>query len=180
VGSDDNLCVGPRNGSRPLVLVGHSYAGKVISIAASGRDDVSHLVYVAAAMIGGDESLMEKSAEFPPTVLGERVQVSEDGAVTVDPEAALACFYNECDRQDAESAASSLRPTALECMISLTGSEPWRTIPSTYIVCRRDQAIHPDFQRHMAKRAGKTVELDADHSPFMSRPEEFLGILLEV
>jgi len=160
------------------VLVGHSYAGKVISVAASDRDDVSHLVYVAAAMIGGGESLTGRSADFPPTVLGERVEISEDGMMTLDLDAAVAAFYNECDSGAAEAAASNLRSTAVECLVTPTGSEPWRTVPSTYIVCRNDQAIHPDFQREMSKRAAKTVEIDADHSPFMSRPEEFLEILL--
>jgi hypothetical protein len=58
-----------------------------------------------------------------------------------------------------------------------TGAEPWRSIPSTYVLCARDRAIHPDFQRWMSTRAGEVVTLDTDHSPFMSLPEQFADLL---
>jgi hypothetical protein len=58
-----------------------------------------------------------------------------------------------------------------------TGAEPWRSIPSTYVLCSRDRAIHPDFQRWMATRAGEVVSFDTDHSPFMSLPERFVDLL---
>jgi pimeloyl-ACP methyl ester carboxylesterase len=50
-------------------------------------------------------------------------------------------------------------------------------VPTTYIVCERDRALHPDMQRTMAKKAGRVESIDTDHSPFVSRPDEFFGIL---
>jgi hypothetical protein len=57
------------------------------------------------------------------------------------------------------------------------GAELWKSIPSTYVLCQRDRAIHPDFQRCMSTRAGDVVTLDTDHSPFMSSPEQFADLL---
>ena len=81
----------------PAVLVGHSYGGLVISSAAAGRDDVAHLVYVAAVMLPGDDVLIERATAFPPVALAERAEFTEDGQIVVSPEAAIDCFYGECD-----------------------------------------------------------------------------------
>jgi pimeloyl-ACP methyl ester carboxylesterase len=60
------------------------------------------------------------------------------------------------------------------------GADPWRSVPTTYIVCERDQAVAPEMQRVMAKKAGRVESIDTDHSPFVSRPEEFGEILESV
>jgi Alpha/beta hydrolase family len=70
-----------------------------------------------------------------------------------------------------------LRPTAAACVAVPTGAGPWRSIPSTDVLCLRDRAIHPDFQRWMSTRAGEVVTLDADHSPLLSSPEQFADLL---
>ena len=58
-----------------------------------------------------------------------------------------------------------------------TGAEPWTDVSSTYLLCTRDQAIHPDMQRWMATRAGEVVIFDTDHSPFLSEPSRFVDLL---
>jgi pimeloyl-ACP methyl ester carboxylesterase len=161
-----------------VVLVGHSYGGQVISRVADGRNDVSRLVYVAALMIGADDVAGAKVAEFPPTLFNQRFEVSEDGMITVDPESAVECFYNECTTTVARAAAARVRPTSVDCLRTPTGAEPWNEIPSTYVVCERDQTIHPDMQRAMAARAGLVHSIDTDHSPFMSASAELLQILI--
>jgi len=163
----------------PVVLVGHSYGGLVISRAAEGRADVRRLVYVAALMIGADDVAGPKVAEFPSTLFSERLQVSEDGLISVDSDSAVACFYNECTTVDADAAAVRLRPTPLACLGTPTGAEPWDRIPSTYVVCERDQTIHPEMQRAMSRRAGRVYALSTDHSPFMSTPDELVQILVQ-
>jgi hypothetical protein len=57
------------------------------------------------------------------------------------------------------------------------GQQPGELVASTYVLCVRDRAIHPDFQRWMSTRAGEVVTLDTDHSPFMSLPEQFVDLL---
>ena len=162
----------------PVVLVGHSYGGAVISRAATDRDDVRHLVYVAAILLDGDDAFLARSAEYPATPLAERATYHEDGRVTVHPEAAVTCFYNTCDPAEARAAAARLRPSAVECLAIPTGGEPWRTVPSTYVLCEQDRAVHPDLQRWMSSRASRTVVLDVDHSPFYSARGPLLEILL--
>jgi pimeloyl-ACP methyl ester carboxylesterase len=155
----------------------HSYAGLVISKAATERPDVQHLVYVAAMLVDGGDVYLKRMSEFPAAPINDEVELTEDGNFVVRVETAVGCFYNECDRGEAEDAARRLRPTAAACVAGSTGAEPWRSIPSTYVLCGRDRAIHPDFQRWMSTRAGEVVTLDTDHSPFMSSPEQFAELL---
>ena len=162
---------------RHAVIVGHSYAGLVISKAAAQRADVQHLVYVAAMLIDGGDVYLERMSEFPAAPINDQVELMADGNFVVPTDAAVGCFYNECDRAEATDAARRLRPTAAACLGVATGAEPWRSIPSTYVLCARDRAIHPDFQRWMSTRAGEVVTLDTDHSPFMSLPEQFADLL---
>jgi pimeloyl-ACP methyl ester carboxylesterase len=162
---------------RETVLVGHSYAGLVISKAASQRSDVQHLVYVAAMLVDGGDVYLKLLREFPAAPITDEVELTPDGNFVVPAEAAIRCFYNECDRAEAEDAARRLRPTATACLARPTGAEPWKSIPSTYVLCVRDRAIHPEFQRWMSTRAEEVVTLDTDHSPFMSSPEAFADLL---
>jgi pimeloyl-ACP methyl ester carboxylesterase len=162
---------------REAVLVGHSYAGLVISRAAAERPDVQHLVYVAAMLVDGGDVYLERMGQFPAAPLNDEVELTADGHFVFRSEAAVGCFYNECDQAEAEEAARRLRPSAVACLTIPTGAEPWRSIPSTYVLCARDRAIHPDFQRWMSTRAGEVVMLDTDHSPFMSSPGQFADLL---
>jgi pimeloyl-ACP methyl ester carboxylesterase len=156
---------------RPVVLVGHSYGGLVISRAAGDRDDVEHLVDVAAILVDGADSYVERAREFPSSPLAGRITVSDDGQIVVPPDAAIDGFHNTCDPADAAAAAARLRPTAAECLTTPAGAEPWRTVPSTYIVCEQDRAVPPEMQRWMAERAGVVLTYDTDHSPFLSQRE---------
>jgi pimeloyl-ACP methyl ester carboxylesterase len=130
----------------PTVLVGHSYGGLVISRAAGARSDVAHLVYVAAVMIDRDDVFIARAADFPPSPLAELAAIC-DGIITVSPQAAAKAFYNECGRDEAARAAARLRPTAIACLAVPPEHEPWRSIPSTYVLCERDRAILPEAQR---------------------------------
>lgn len=159
------------------VLVGHSYAGLVISKAAAERPDVQHLVYVAAMLVDGGDVYLKRMREFPAAPINDEVELTADGNLVVRPETAVGCFYNECDKGEAADAARRLRPSAAACLSVSTGAEPWRAIPSTHVLCLRDRAIHPDLQSWMSARAGEVVTLDTDHSPFMSSAEQFADLL---
>jgi pimeloyl-ACP methyl ester carboxylesterase len=160
-------------------LVGHSYGGLVISVAAQQRSDVDHLVYVAAAMLGADELLPIRAADFPDTSLVEAIGFTDDGWIEISDEAKAAeAFYNTCEPAVATASAQRLRPTAAACLMSPTGAEPWKHTPSTYVVCQQDGAIHPDFQRVMANLAGAVEEFDTDHSPFLSTPDRLTELLV--
>lgn len=163
----------------PVVLVGHSYGGLVISRAAAGRDEVSHLVYVAAILLEADEVLLERAAAFPTTALVEAASFLDDGTVVIGADAATPAFYGACPPDVARRAASRLRPTATACLAEAPGFEPWRSVASTYVLCERDGAVHPEMQRWMAQRARRVVTFDTDHSPFYSASEQLVAVLTD-
>jgi pimeloyl-ACP methyl ester carboxylesterase len=94
---------------RDAVLVGHSYAGLVISKAATERPDVQHLVYVAARLVDGGDVYLKRMSEFPAAPINDEVELTADGNFVVRAETAVRCFYNECARGEAEDAARRLR-----------------------------------------------------------------------
>ncbi len=163
----------------PKVLVGHSYGGLVISRAADQRTDLTHLFYIAAAMVGPDELLPVLAGEYPTIPLAGCLDFTDDGWVEIaDPAGASNAFYQRCDPEAAAAATARLRRTSMSCLMTPTGAEPWNNIASTYVLCEQDGAIHPDLQRTMSARAQSVVVLDTDHSPFLSTPTRTAEILM--
>jgi pimeloyl-ACP methyl ester carboxylesterase len=164
----------------PVVLCGHSYGGMVISQAASGRDDVDHLVYLCAVQV---ESPEELTASFKPTLIMEALVHGDDGVTRVDPDRAIECFYHDCDPEVAAAATTHLRPMA-HGMGPAPDAAPvraaWMDIPSTYVICTDDRTVHPDSQREMAKHANNVVEMDTSHSPMLSRPDAVADVLADL
>lgn len=167
------------DGLESAVLVGHSYGGMVITEAAAGRDDVAHLVYLCAFMPEEGENIRKRSTEFPTVALTAGMVFKDDGVFTVDPDVAPAAFYQDCPPAEVENALARLRPMRRGDGYGFERA-PWRDAPSTYAVCARDQAMHPEFQRYMARRATHVVEWDSDHSPFVSRPDDVIELLANV
>ena len=164
----------------PVVLVGHSYGGMVISRAAGARDDVDRLVYLCAVQVADGEEMTLR-----PTLLMEHLVHGDDGALSVDLEFAAECFYHDCDPAAAAAAVAQLRPMPVGVgEIGGTAAEvpppAWTTIPSTYVVCTLDRTIDPETQREMARHATDVVTWDTSHSPMMSRPELVADLLAEL
>lgn len=161
-------------------VVGHSYGGLVMSGAVAGRDDVSHLVYLCAFLLDEGERVFDNLMDLEPPPLFDAVRIAEDGRSYVDPAGARAAFYAECPEPLAEAAIARLRPMdPSSTMIGCLG-EPWKHVPTTYVVCERDGAINAEAQRRMARRAGTVLTLDTDHSPFLSRISETASIIAGV
>jgi pimeloyl-ACP methyl ester carboxylesterase len=162
----------------PVVLCGHSYGGMVISRAASGRDDVDRLVYLCAVQVADDAEM----ATMLPTALMEHLVHGDDGSLAVDLEHAAADFYHDCDPELAAKSVAQLRPMpiGIRPATRADGEVPqpaWTQMPSTYVVCTEDRAVHPDSQREMAEHADDVVVWDTSHSPMLSRPELVADLL---
>ena len=167
------------NVSGRKVIVAHSYGGLVLSGAAQGRGDIAHLVYLCAFLLDEGERVLDNMMDLEPPKLFDALRTAEDGRIYIDPAGAVAAFYAECPERVADAAVARLRPMDPNSTTHACLGEPWKTIPTTYMVCQRDEAINPEAQQRMAKRAGNVVELDTDHSPFLSKVPETVRVIMD-
>ena len=172
--------------NEPVVLVGHSYGGAMITQAAERRaGKIKSLAYVTAFLLDDGQALMDLAQEDAQSHLGGQVDISDDGVVaTVKPEALRDCFYGECSDEDFAFAKERLRLEAVAGMRTpmRTSAAEFGRLPRTYIECLRDNAISIAMQRrlHGALPCQRVFTLDTDHSPFFSAPDalaEALGRL---
>ncbi|MFJ8996513.1 alpha/beta fold hydrolase [Streptomyces sp. NPDC102279] len=157
----------------PVVLVGHSYGGEVITNAAVGHPNVKALVYVAAFAPEQGESGLALTGRFPGSQLGAHLTVrpfpqaagGTGSEATVDPAAFHAVFAADVPDRTSEEMASAQRPVALAALAAPSGVPAWKTIPSWYLVAGSDQAIPAAAERFMAQRAGAhTTEVKGPHT----------------
>ena len=160
----------------PVVLVGHSYGGAVISDAGT-HPVVERLVYVAAFPLDAGESVIRNDLRGgEDTQLGEAM-VFADGVVSVDPERVVEFFYHDCTQAVADTARAQLLPMSMAAMAGTARAAAWREKPASYILCTDDRAVSVALQRSCAARVDEVVEMATSHSPFLSRPDELAEIL---
>ena len=172
----------------PIILVGHSYGGAVITNAATGNPNVKALVYVDAFAPDEGESALQLASMPPPAgaspscVLGDPSTlfntVSYPGAQNGDvdlyikPEVYPSCFANTIAAKQAAVLAVSQRPVTLSALGELSGTPAWKTIPSWYLVGTLDKVIPPYIQIFMAKRAHAHIaQVKAPHPAMISDPK---------
>jgi pimeloyl-ACP methyl ester carboxylesterase len=162
--------------SGPIVLVGHSYGGTVITHA--GMDPrVAALVYIAA--LGPDETETSKSiqAKFPTTDVFKNIDVA-DGRVWLKPGAGVPCFAGDLSAEEQGVVYATHFAPALDLFNQKLDGIAWRSKPSWYIVGAEDRAVHPELERFCAKRMGATtVELKSSHVPMLSQPHAVLNVV---
>ena len=161
----------------PIVLVGHSYGGMVITDAASGYENVSHLVYLTSVMPEHDETMASLGGSREPGPWMD--PHPEEGTMGIKAELMPDAFMQDCDEGAVAGALERLTRQPLAVFGQGPRAVAWREKPSTYIVCAEDRATPPEVQRESAKRAGKVVELPTGHHPFLSRPEVLAQVLAE-
>ncbi len=163
--------------SEPVILVGHSYGGAVITEA--GNDpNVAALVYIAAFAPDKDESVETLIADPPPDAPVPPILPPQDGFLFLDREKFPASFAADVDAELAGFMADSQVPWGVEALSGKITEPAWRNKPSWYLVTTEDRMIPPPAQRSMSERAGSTVdEVAASHSVYVSQPAAVVALI---
>ncbi len=156
---------------KPVILVGHSYGGAVITEA--GNDsNVAGLVYIAAFAPDAGESVASLIANPAPGAPEPPILPPQNGLLTLDKAKFPASFAADVDPDKAAFMADSQVPWGVEALNGTVSTPAWKTKPSWYLNTTDDKMIPSDAQRFMAKRAGsKVVEAKGSHSIYVSQPE---------
>jgi pimeloyl-ACP methyl ester carboxylesterase len=173
---------------RPAVLVGHSYAGAVISQAGSDASNVTGLVYVAAYAPEAGETLTAINARYPAVPLSAALRTftytDDRGEQATDTHVDGALFHDavcaEAPADVADTLARTQRPASLAAFATaVTGTPAWKTLPCWAVVAAADHAIHPHAERDMAKRAGSEItEIDASHAVPATHPADVAAVIV--
>ncbi len=159
----------------PVILVGHSYGGVIIT-AAGNNEHVKSLVYVAAFQPDAGESLGSLAAGKPPASSGPKP--SPDGFLYLDAASFHADFCADLPDAQAAFMARSQVGLAIKAAGAPITTPAWKGKPSFAIVATDDRAINPDLERAMYKRSGATVtELASSHVAYMSHPAEVAAVI---
>jgi pimeloyl-ACP methyl ester carboxylesterase len=162
----------------PTVLVGHSFAGTIIS-QAGGADNVSSLVYIAARAPDANEDFAELGKRFPtPPATAE---IIFDGDIGYLPEAAFVKdFANGVPAARAQVLYAVQQPFHKALVAARTTEAAWRSKPSFYAVSTEDRTINSDLERFLAKRMNAhTIELPAGHLAMISHAKEVTQLILQ-
>ena len=172
----------------PVILVGHSYGGAVITNAATDAANVVGLVYVAAFAPDEGEVLGAVSASSKDSVLNSalvpRQYPNADGGsateFAIDPAKAREAFAGDLSDQQAALIAAVQRPIAELAFSEPNGPPAWKQKPSWAVVATGDKAAGTDIVRSMAERAGAHItELDGSHVIMISQPDAVTGVILD-
>jgi len=180
----DRVCEVVEAESQPIVLVGHSMGGGVISQAAERcPSSIGALVYLAAYMPGPGVSIGEQAMSDSESLLWQHIVLDPvSGSAELDIAVTVDCFYEDCSADDIALAHARLTRSPLAPLIApvdVTG-EGWGRVPRVYIECTKDRTVTIEMQRriHGSWPCDRVFTLDTSHSPFFSQPAELVKSLL--
>lgn len=163
--------------SGPVLLVGHSYGGVVITEA--GNDpQVAGLVYIAAFAPDKGESVSSLIKDPPPDAPVPPILPPEEGYLFLDKAKFPASFAADVDAESAAFMADSQVPWGVEALSGTVSEPAWKTKPSWYLVATADKMIPPPAQRFMSERAGSTVvDAAGSHAIYVSQPDAVAALI---
>ena len=161
----------------PVVLVGHSYGGVVITEAGTDAK-VARLVYIAAFAPDKGESVSTLIKDPPPGAPVPPILPPQDGFLALDKAKFAESFAADLPPEQAAFMADSQLPWGVAALDGAITEPAWRSKPSWYLVATDDRMIPPDAQRAMSKRAGSTVvEVPGSHSIYVSNPQAVADLI---
>jgi pimeloyl-ACP methyl ester carboxylesterase len=161
----------------PVVLVGHSYGGAVITEA--GNDPkVAALVYINAFALDTGESSATIEKALPPA--GQGIKATADGYLYIDPASFHSDFAADVPESKTAFMAVSQVLFSLDSFTTPVKTPAWKSKPTWYVMSTADHSINPEQERMMAKRANaKTIELNSSHAAYISHPKETAKLIEE-
>jgi pimeloyl-ACP methyl ester carboxylesterase len=161
----------------PVVLIGHSYGGVVITEA--GNDpSVTGLVYIAAFAPDKGESVAALIKDPPPGAPVPPILPPQDGFLFLDKAKFAAAFAADVEKGKADFMANSQVPWGVKALEGTISQPAWKTKPSWYLIATEDKMIPPPAQHFMSKRAGsKVVEVKGSHAVYVSKPEAVAALI---
>jgi pimeloyl-ACP methyl ester carboxylesterase len=173
----------------PVLAVGHSYGGAVITNAATGEDNVAGLVYVAAFAPDEGETLGDIEAGSTDSVLNAAIRPSNYPAGTsaapavefsIDPASFHDAFAGDLPEKDTAVMAAAQRPVAAAAFSEKNGPAAWKNLPAWAVVATGDKAAGADVVRAMAKRAkAEITEVDGSHVIMISQPQAVTDTIMK-
>ncbi len=161
----------------PVILVGHSYGGVVIT-EAGNHPKVAALVYVAAFAPDAGESVASFSENAPPDAPKPPIIPLQDGFLVLDRAKFHAAFAADVDAEKAAFMADSQVPWGVGALGGAISEPAWKSKPSWYLIPTEDRTIPPQAQRLMSARAGSTViEVPASHAVYISQPDAVAALI---
>jgi pimeloyl-ACP methyl ester carboxylesterase len=161
----------------PIIVVGHSYGGAVISGAAAGNPNVKALVYIAAFGPEAGEPVDAFLKKFP-SELGASIAPDAAGFVYIGVDKYHDIFAGDLPRRQTRAMAVAQKPIFGGIFGQSSPVAAWKTIPSWYMVARQDRSLNPDLERFYAKRMNAHItEITSSHLPFISHPREVAKLI---
>jgi len=161
--------------SGPVLLVGHSYGGTLITHA--GTDDrVRGLVYIAALGPDENETSQGQQEKYPPTPVFGHIEIAEGRIWLL--KSGVQCFAGDLSAEEQQLVWATAMVPVPDLFVQKVEGIAWRTKPSWAIVSKNDQTVQPQLERDSAERMGATTfELDSSHVPMLSQPKNVLDII---
>jgi pimeloyl-ACP methyl ester carboxylesterase len=162
----------------PVLLVGHSYGGAVITEA--GNDDkVVGLVYVAAFAPGEGQSVFGISAQYPPTPIGSELRPDPTGFLWVTPKGIADDFAQDLSGEEKQILIATQGPTNVSCFATNLTSAAWKVKPSWFVVASNDRVISPELEMAEAQAMNATtITLSSSHVAMLARPNDVANLIV--
>jgi pimeloyl-ACP methyl ester carboxylesterase len=166
--------------SGPVVLVGHSYGGAVVTAAGGGNLNVKALVYIAAMAPDDGETVGQLLHRGAPHPSAPALVPDEDGFLWMSAKGFADAAAHESSAEDVALMAATQRPISINCVQEPMTKPAWKEKPSCFLVAEQDRMIAPETQRFMAHRAGSRIlAMELDHTPLASAPDRVVAIITE-
>lgn len=162
----------------PVVLVGHSYGGFVISVAAAQLPVVQALVFVAAYAPEEQDTVASMSHQGADMPGGHAIRYGDDGWTHVDIHGFGSALAHDLPEATQRALAATQGPTHVACLTTPARGSAWRTLPSHYVLATEDAILDPNLQQRFAERiAAPVTKVRASHLVMMSHPEQVAHVI---